>query len=427
MNLDKIVSRIVFLKESSLARHTLWILFARGIRILIQAAYFVIVARNLGVEQYGAFVSVTALVNILVPFASWGSEHILIKNVSRQRNLFAEYWGNALLTIFVSGTVLIAFVLLTFSVFLSSNISFLVVLFVALSDLLFGVLLRTASQAFQSVQKLNITAQIEILLGVNRLLAALCLLIFFPTQGIVIWGGLYMTATIISASIAFFLVQSYLGKPKLAIDRIRAELLQGFYFSVSISSITINNNIDKTMLAKLSTLEATGIYAAAYRLIDVSVVPISSLVFASYPNFFKQGAKGIRSSVHFAQKLLPMGIAYSLAMGIAILLFAPIVPYVLGEDYSTAVEALRWLALLPFLKCLYALAGNTLTGADLQGLRSAMQASAAVFNVLINLWLIPLYSWKGAAWSSLASDTLLVIGFWSIITWHYRHQVKEET
>jgi O-antigen/teichoic acid export membrane protein len=31
----------------------------------------------------------------------------------------------------------------------------------------------------------------------------------------------------------------------------------------------------------------------------------------------------------------------------------------------------------------------------------------AVFNILINLWLIPAYSWRGAAWSSIASDALL--------------------
>jgi hypothetical protein len=30
--------------------------------------------------------------------------------------------------------------------------------------------------------------------------------------------------------------------------------------------------------------------------------------------------------------------------------------------------------------------------------------------VLINLWLIPQYSWRGAAWASLASDGLLACG-----------------
>ena len=38
-----------------------------------------------------------------------------------------------------------------------------------------------------------------------------------------------------------------------------------------------------------------------------------------------------------------------------------------------------------------------------------MQAAVAVFNVLINLWLIPVYSWRGAAWSSIASDGVLLI------------------
>jgi hypothetical protein len=33
-----------------------------------------------------------------------------------------------------------------------------------------------------------------------------------------------------------------------------------------------------------------------------------------------------------------------------------------------------------------------------------------VFNVLLNLWVIPAYSWRGAAWSSIASDAVLLLG-----------------
>ena len=421
MNFNKIKFHIIKIKNNSLARDTFWIAIARVIRVLIQAAYFIIIARTLGVQQYGAFVSVTALINIFVPFASWGSEHILVKNVSRERSLFAEYWGNALLIILILSFILITFTLSSFSNFLPSTTSFLVVLFVAISDLLFAVILRTAERAFQAVQKLNLTAKLEIVQFSNRLIAALCFLVFFPKQGIIAWSGLYMTGTIVAAVIGLFLVRYHLGKPKLAIERIKSELIPGFYFSVSMSSLTVYNHIDKTMLAKLSSLEATGIYAAAYRLIEVAMVPISSLVFASYPKFFKQGAKGIRSSVHFAQKLMPTALIYSSVVGLAILLIAPLIPYVLGEEYTTSIEALRWLAFLPFLKCIHAIAGNTLIGADLQGFRTAIQVSIAVFNILLNLWLIPLYSWKGAAWSTLASDGLLALGCWAIIAWYYWH------
>jgi len=37
-------------------------------------------------------------------------------------------------------------------------------------------------------------------------------------------------------------------------------------------------------------------------------------------------------------------------------------------------------------------------------------------NILLNLWLIPAYSWRGAAWSSLASDGLLAIGLWTAVS-----------
>ena len=74
-------------------------------------------------------------------------------------------------------------------------------------------------------------------------------------------------------------------------------------------------------------------------------------------------------------------------------------------------------------------AADTLTGAGFQGLRSAVQVMVAVFNVLINLWLIPLYSWKGAAWSSLASDGLLMASLWFLVAFLYGQQsqrLKEE-
>ena len=424
MNLGIIISCISRLRRNTLARNTLLIILVRLMRLFLQFGYFLIIARSLGAQKYGAFVSVTALVGILSPFASWGSDHILVKYVSRKPSLLAEYWGNALLTIFFSGSVLLTFLLLSYSAFLPLNIPFIVVLFIGLSDLFGNVIIRTASRAFQAVHNFNLTAQLSILSSITRIIAALCLVTFFPQKGVVTWAGLYSISTIAAAGITLVVVQYHFGKPKLSIEGIKREFVQGFYFSASSTAATINNNIDKTMLAKLSTLQATGAYAAAYRLIHVANIPMSSLIFSSYPNFFKHGAKGIQSSVHYVKKLLPIGFAYSLAVGVAILLLAPVVPYLLGEEYAKSIEVLRWLALLPLLKCLQSLAGSTLTGADLQDFRTAMQASIALFNCLINLWLIPLYSWKGAVWATLASDVLLVLGFWGIIAFNYWEQGK---
>jgi O-antigen/teichoic acid export membrane protein len=89
---------------------------------------------------------------------------------------------------------------------------------------------------------------------------------------------------------------------------------------------------------------------------------------------------------------------------------AGLVPLILGSEYRLTAEALRWLAILPLLKAVHSSLSDALTGAGYQALRTAITAGVAVFNVVINMWLIPAYSWRGAAWSSIASDALLVGG-----------------
>jgi O-antigen/teichoic acid export membrane protein len=316
---------------------------------------------------------------------------------------------------FSSGVMLLVLVLFGAQAFLPQTISPLLVFLVSLSDLLFLKILETASQAFMAVQLLGMTAQLNVWLSVTRLLAALSLITFFPKPGTTLWACLYLLSTAVSALVAVLLVHRMLGHPKLAIWRLKTEVAQGFYFSVGLSSQSVYNDIDKTMLARLSTLEATGIYAAAYRLIDVSFVPMRSLVFATYPNFFKYGATGVSGSASFAKRLLPIGIACGIAAGAGLFFLAPVVPYFLGDEYVNAVEAVRWLSPLPLLKGIHLLGANTLTGADLQQFRCTTELTIALFNVLVNLWVIPLYSWKGAAWSSIASDSLLMLSMWVIV------------
>jgi O-antigen/teichoic acid export membrane protein len=190
-------------------------------------------------------------------------------------------------------------------------------------------------------------------------------------------------------------------------------LREGFWFSTSLSAQTIYNDVDKTMLARLATLDAAGIYAAAYRLIDVAFLPIRALLAAAYPSFFRHGQDGIAGSFRFARRLVPRPLVYSAAVAAGMTLAAPLVPRILGAEYARTTEALRWLSLLPLLKTLHYFAADALTGAGHQGLRTLMQVVVAGFNVLVNLWLIPAYSWRGAAWSSLASDGLLAVALWS--------------
>jgi O-antigen/teichoic acid export membrane protein len=420
--LTHLKSQINRLLALPIVRGALWLFVGKGMRLVLQAAYFVVIARTLGIENYGAFVGTTALVSIASPFVGVGIDTLLLKNVAKNRDLFREYWGNALWMVLVTGCGLIAIVVLISPLLLPKSISPLMIFLVAISDLIFGSITNIAGRAFQAVDRLNISAQINISVMFLKVLAAFSLMSFFPESNQLEWIYLYLASSIMAALLAVIFVHRLLGSPKLALNRIKPELVEGFSFSISTSAYSIYNDIDKTILAKLSTLQATGIYAAAYRLIDVAFIPVISIAGAAYADFFRKGKDGIAATVAFAKPLVMITSAYSVVAGIGLILLAPVVPSILGDEYINVVPALQLLAPIPLFRAMQHFGGDILSGTGFQNLRSSLEVVICVFNIAINIWLIPLYSWQGAAWSSLASDGLLMLVLWSMVAFLYYKQ-----
>lgn len=396
--------------RSTLARNTGWMLVGQGLKLVIQALYFTMIARSLGAKNYGAFVGVVGLVGILSPFGTLGSGNLLIKNVARDGQQFKKNCGLALSTTLLSSTILFCLVVLASHFLLPVTIPIRLVMLVAASDLFGASITAICEQAFVAFERLKWTASISVLQSTARLAAAVILVALYHHPSALQWGSFYFGSTSIVAMVALGLVIVKLGVPMFSLSRTVAEFREGFYFSVNTSAATIYNDIDKAMLARLGTLEATGIYGAAYRLIDVSLAPVSSLMAAANPGFFRTGMGGISSTIQYAKPLILRALGYATFVSIAVLAGAEIVPYILGTEYRLAVEALRWLAILPMLKAVHFFLADALAGAGYQGVKTLIYVGVAAFNVLINLWIIPAYSWRGAAWSSIASDALLACG-----------------
>jgi O-antigen/teichoic acid export membrane protein len=402
--------KLQFFPKSALARNTSWMLLGQGLKLVIQALYFTVIARSLGAPKYGAFVGVVGLVGVLFPFGTLGSGYLLVKNVARDRHQFGKSWGKALSTTFLSSSILFGVVILASRFLLPVTIPLRLAMLVAASDLFGMNITGICGQAFMAFDRLKWTAALNVLLSTSRLVAAVLLVALYPHPSALQWGTFYFASTSIVTLVALLLVLVQLGAPTFSLPRTFAETREGLYFSVSQSAQTIYNDIDKAMLARLGTLEATGIYGAAYRLIDVSFAPVLSLLAAAYSNFFRVGTGGISATLQYARPLILHALGYATLVSVALLAGAGIVPYILGGEYRLTVEALRWLAILPMLKGVHYFLSDALAGAGYQGLRTLIHVGVAVFNVLINLWLIPAYSWRGAAWSSIASDALLVCG-----------------
>ena len=305
-----------------------------------------------------------------------------------------------------------------------SGILWRTILLILLADLICLALLDLCYKALIAADMVKKTAQLGILSTCGKLLAALSLATFFDKPSITTWSYLYFASAVITAIISVLLVLKMIGRPKPVLSELKLNLGQGLYFAISASASNINAGLDKSMLGKLSNATAAGIYGSAYRFIDVGNVPLLALFGATYTRFFQHGQSGIKGSLNFAKRLLPLVGFYAIASVVGYFIIAPYIPAILGEEYREAIDALYLLSPLPAIAAFQYLAADTLTGSGNQKARSIVQVGSAVINVLLNIWLIPRYSWQGAAWATLIADSLRLVCLVLIIVHLYRQETN---
>ena len=407
--------RLAKIYQHQFFRKTFWTLIARLGGLGMQLGYFVLVARALTVEEYGLFIGVSAMASLLISFAGFGSGDILIKNVSRDRSLFPEYWGNALLTAVISSALLICTCLAASQIFFANHGSPLIVSLILFSDIFCLTMWNIAGDAFSAFDKLYQVAQTDLLYAANKLMAAIILIMGVWSPTITTWAWLYCISSVVTAIYSIGLVCSSLGMPRFKPALALKNLKEGVLYSLSYSAEKVNGDIDKTMLASAATFEATGLYAAGSRFLTAAYTPLHVLFGNAYMRYFKHGANGIRGSFSVGRRLLPMVLAYGCLATAGFIGMAPLLPRLLGEAYADTVTVLRWLSPYVLLLGVQAIAADTLTGAGFQSWRSGVNVATALLNIGLNLWLIPAYSWQGAVWATLISDGAKLLVLWAMV------------
>jgi O-antigen/teichoic acid export membrane protein len=403
-----------YMMRSQLAKNASWMFLGQGVNFAVQACYFILLARLLGADQYGILVGATAAVALLSQYSLLGSGVVMLRQVSRHQSEFPQYWGNVLMTTLTFGFFVIV-ALAHFGKWMVGPASASVIVLVALGECTCARIAEGAGQAFQAFEQLKLTAVLTSLTNIARLSIAAGMVLVLHHATVRQWAMASLVVSCISAALALVLVTTRLGWPRFDFRLLQSRALEGIGFSFAASTTSVYNDIDKTMLSKYGMLAANGTYSMAYRVVDISCTPIRALQSAAFPRFCQMGRNGARGSIAFTGKLLGKTLPFGLLAAVVMFLTAPLIPHVLGRSFSGSVSALQWLCLLPVFRSLHLGAGDTLTGAGYQRYRFAAQLGAAALNFGLNLWLIPTYSWHGAAWASLATDGSLAAGNWILL------------
>lgn len=408
-----------------LFRDTVWSFQGKIYYAASQAVYYILLARILGASQFGIFAGLIAFFGFFYPFLGLGRDSMLVRDLSRDPDTFSRSFAHALLLYLVTGLILSGLAIGINEWILQEPFAPRLFIFIIIAELLYRAT-ELVGRVFQGLERLKPASVVWSLAGFSKLAAVLAFMLL-GDESLETWSFYYLAASLILAFTAYLSVFVKVGFPRFNnIGHLFSEWSEGLAFSITYAANKIYSDVDKFMLLKLASGFAAGIYSAAYQFLKAAFFPVSSVLLAAYPRFFKKGSGGFRETLQFALSILKYAAPFALVVSLALFLLAPLVPWVLGREYADSVSVLQWLAVVPFIQTLYHVLADAFSGADLQKLRSRIQVMAVIVNVGLNFWLIPLYSWWGAVVATIASETTLLLIFSAISIWMWRNTEYED-
>lgn len=167
--------------------------------------------------------------------------------------------------------------------------------------------------------------------------------------------------------------------------------------------------VDGIMLYAMSGSYDTGIYTAAYRILETTLFVSAFFVQAMTPflsNFVVKKPAEARKLITAGTEIM---IAAGGAIAIAIAVYATqIVNLLAGPDYLLATYPLWYLAATIGVLYINSLLGQVLVLLDQRKILLIMAVVILAFNVGANFWLIPHFSYLGAAAATLISELILL-------------------
>jgi O-antigen/teichoic acid export membrane protein len=412
------------IQKSVLARNAGWVFIGQGLGFLLQAIYFVMLARLLGAREYGIYAGAFALASMPSAYSTLGTGTLLIRYVSSDKKLLPLYWGNVLVVTSVTSFLVVG-LLHAIAKRLLDPASASIVILCAIGNCFCSQLATCAGQVFQTFEKLRITAALNLLTNFLRLLAAATMLLQLHRATARQWAMASMVVSLIAALIAVIAVTVKYGRPRFQPRLFLSGAVEGFGYSFATSTTSVYNDLDKTMLSHYGMHVANGIYTMAYRVVDIATIPVLSIRDAAMPRFFREGALGLKRSASLAYSLLQRALPLSLFCTVGMFVLAPLIPRIVGAGFTESILALRWLCFIPVFRSIHQMTGSALTGAGLQNYRTSSQVAAAIASLCLNVALIPRYGWLGAAWGSLLTDGLLALMNSGYLLWLCRSRKSQ--
>lgn len=412
------IERIKYLLKTRVAKNLFWISLGTGVGMLFGFINNIYLARILLPDGFGKIMYAQTWVQYLILITDFGLSFYAIREIAKQKDRFTEFVHNIIP--FRFNVSLILFVLFSFIgwiAFPTFEMKFLVIA----SALMIFVSALNMEWALQGLERMN-------LVGFSRTLANLMpLFLFFlfikgPDNLLAVPIFRFLGSIVVVVFIFVFLkvkVNIFHFDNYIIFNYLKAS----FYFWLLLLLVQVYHGTDIIFLGIFRTPEEVGLYAAAFRLMNVLVMGLGLINVAVFPILSDYGINDMRKFFILKKAYLILSL---LAGGLIVILFLLIgdklILFLFGESYRGAIRFFKILTIgLAILMCNGPFSQSLLAkGYEKDVLLQVI--GSAILNVSLNLIFIPHYGGLAAATSYVIS---VFVGTVWVAVLYYKNIRKE--
>ncbi len=402
-------------KESNkIAANTIVQIVGRIIVLAISLFSMKLITNYLGTSGTGYYTTVITYLSFAIVIADFGLFNVIVREISKDSQNSKKLLANAF-TLRLISSVLIT--LLAVGVVFLTDYSKEIKLGVVAASLfpIFNLLSSVYDMLFQYRLRMHNVVYSEVISKIITILLII-ITVHYNLGYYVIVLTVGINAILIFVIKALFsgsdLPLSFRFDKKIMIEIAKMSLPLGLVFIVN----NIYFKVDSLLIFKFKGAVDVGIYAVAYRVLETTLFAGSYLSSSLKPLL----SVSLENDHERAKKAIGQAITYLVFMGLAVAIICltfprEIILFLSNEQFLGGQTALMILGVTSVFVYISSIFGEILIARDFRKKMIIVSSFILVFNILLNLYLIPRYSYNGAASATLISEILLIFISWLAI------------
>jgi len=393
------------ISERNVIKNASWVIISKIFQAVLQILILMLVARYLGPADFGIISYAISLVVFVTPIAFLGLNNTLVHEIISNSESEGAVLGTSI----------------TLSIISSFFCGLLVLLFVSYSNsgetkVLIVCALYSLVLIFQALEFFKYWFQAKLLSKYTSIISLAAYIIvaaynatLFVLEKNIYWFSISNVLVFMMISISLLILYFRLGGGGLSFSvKVAGGLWRkAKHFILPSVMVAIYAQSDRVMIQQMIGDESVGLYSAALSAASMASFLFVAIIDSFRPLIFTYYEKSKLKFEYYLKKIYSIVIYLSLCQAVLISFFSEsIINILFGEAFLSADNTLAIICWYIMFSFLGSVRNIWILSNGLEKYLLVINMIGALFNVILNFILIPLYGIEGAATASLITQII---------------------